>query len=101
MSNTYPAGSSVKCRALFYSDVAKTTLADPTSVIFRYRDPSGNITTHTYGVDGALIKSTTGDYYENIDTDEHGAWAYEFEGTGSVNVVLPGKFDATQTLAVP
>ena len=97
--NSYPAGSSVKCRALFYSDVDRTTAADPTSVIFRFRDPDGNLTTHMYGVDGALIKSATGDYYDLVATDESGVWQYEFEGTGAVDIVLPGKFQATPSLA--
>ena len=99
--NRYPAGSAVKCRALFYTTPAKTTLADPTSVIFRVRDPGGNVTTHTYGVDGALIKSGTGDYYENLATDESGDWEYEFEGTGAVDIVIPGAFATTPTLAAP
>ena len=99
--NEYPAGTGVKCRELFYTTPDKTTLADPTTITFRFRDPDGNQTAWVYGTDSELVRSSTGDYYAIVPTDESGVWDYEFEGTGTVDIISVGKFVATPTLGYP
>ena len=96
--NSYAQGTTVKCRMLFYQDAAKTTLADPTTVKFRKRTPAGVITEHVYLTDAGLVRASTGDYYDNVDTDAAGVWEYAFEGTGTVDVVEKGKFEVTRTI---
>lgn len=43
--NAYRLGSLVTLTGRFYSDAAKTVLADPTTVVLTIRDPSGVVTT--------------------------------------------------------
>ena len=56
---------------------------DPTAVVFKIQDPSGNETTYTYGVDAALVKDSTGVYYVFYVMDEGGEWTVRFNGTGA------------------
>lgn len=56
---------------------------DPTTVIFKYKNPAGTITTLTYGVDAEVVKSATGVYYVDVDGDTSGTWFYRFESTGT------------------
>lgn len=56
---------------------------DPTGVLARYADPSGNVTTLTYGIDAALVKDSTGNYHVDIDADEAGVWFVRFYSTGT------------------
>jgi hypothetical protein len=59
------------------------TATDPTAVLCAYRDPSGNLTTLTYGTDAALVKVSTGVYRTDINVDETGRWYYRFYSTGT------------------
>ena len=97
--NNYIVGTAVKLRMLFYQDAAKTTLADPTTVTLRVKAPSGAVTTHVYLTDGALVKASTGDYYENYTPTAAGDYDYEFDGSGTVDVVQRSKFHAERSLS--
>jgi len=57
---------------------------DPTAVLFKTQDPSGNETTYTFGVDANVVKSAVGNYYADWTLDEEGRWFYRWEGTGVV-----------------
>lgn len=72
-------------------------LADPTTVKFYYeREDIPGETTLVYGVDGALVKESTGIYHVDLDTtSKPGAWIYRWEGTGSVQAASRGKFTVT------
>lgn len=96
-ANEYNIGSNVRCEMRFYSDVEKTTLADPTAVLFRKVSPTGDVTAHTYGVDGALIRDSLGIFYENVNPDEEGTWIYAFRGTGAVVITMQSQFVAKET----
>lgn len=91
--NSYDLGTLVKCRMRFYTDSSRETLTDPTIVLFRTKAPSGVVTEHTYGTDVELVRSSVGDYYENVDADEPGVWEYLFEGDGGADIVLRGRFN--------
>ncbi len=65
---------------------------DPTTVKCFYRNPSGVITTLTYGVDGSLIKDTTGKYHVDLFASVAGGWFYRFEGSGSLIAANEGQF---------
>lgn len=80
--NQYTSGDVVRVTATF-TDLAGTE-TDPSTVTVLYEDPSGNVTSKVYGVDGEVVKSATGIYYIDITTDEGGVWKYRFEGTGTV-----------------
>lgn len=55
---------------------------DPAVVLAEYRDPSGNVTSLTYGVDAALVKDGVGNYSVDIDINAAGRWHYRFWSTG-------------------
>ena len=97
--NNYTVGTAVKCRMLFYSDMAKTTLADPTTVTLRVKAPSSAITTHVYLTDAALVRASVGDFYEHVTPTDEGIYEYEFEGTGAVDIVQKAKFNAERSLS--
>ncbi|NJO31399.1 MAG: hypothetical protein HC874_30465 [Richelia sp. SL_2_1] len=67
-------------------------MTDPTSVIFKYKNPNGTITVLAYGVDSALVRESTGIYYVDLDVDSSGLWFYRFEGSGTVKAASESKF---------
>lgn len=89
MAGTYDIGDRPRCRAEFKLN---NILADPTSIIFKYKNPNGTVTILTYGVDSALVRESTGIYYVDIDVDLSGQWFYRFEGSGTVKAASESKF---------
>lgn len=79
--NSYPSENVVSVKVTFRNPVTKV-LFDPTVVIMKYRDPSGNITTRTYSVSG-ITKDSTGIYHSNITVDQVGRWYYTWYGDGA------------------
>jgi len=96
--NKYNKGSQVKCSVTF-SDAAGDA-ADPSAVVFRYKDPPGVIRLYTYGVDGELVKDETGTgiYYVNLTPAVHGKWHYRFEGTGAVIAAGESQFEINRSV---
>lgn len=82
--NTYDLGDLVRCDT---SDTPFTntagTVIDPAAVFFKVKDPNGTVTTYTYGVDAALVKSAVGTYYVDVNANVAGTWYYRFYSTGS------------------
>jgi hypothetical protein len=83
--NTYHKGQKVRCSVEF---AVSTVLTDPTAVVFIIRQPDETQTTYTYGgVDGVIIKDSTGKYHADISTTQAGDWLMRWEGTGECNAV--------------
>ena len=81
-TNEYPLGSLVRATGTM-TNVITGLVYDPSVVRCQYRDPDGNLTSLLYGTDAALVKSSTGVYYVDIDADTPGSWYYRFYSTGS------------------
>lgn len=81
MANSYDLGDLVRVTAVFTN--SSGTAIDPTVVICKYKDPSGNTTTLTYGTDVALVKDSVGNYHTDINCDEAGDWLYRWYSTGT------------------
>jgi hypothetical protein len=77
----YHVGDLIRIAAAWTN--AAGTATDSTAVLCQYRDPSGNVTSLTYGTDAELEKASTGNYYVDVDGDEAGTWAYRFYSTGT------------------
>lgn len=77
----FSIGDVVRCRGTF-TDIGNTAI-DPTSVYFKIKDPSGTITTYTYGSSVELIKDSTGVYYIDIRATSAGRWQYRYYSTGT------------------
>ena len=95
---SYTNGTVVRCVMLFYSDAAKTTLADPTTVLFRSLSPHNVVVAYTYLTHAQLVKDATGTYHVDVTTDDVGEWRYSFKGTGAVAVVEESSFVATPSV---
>lgn len=63
--------------------VAAGAATDPTVVKAWTRSPGGTVTTYTYGVDGAVVKTATGAYAVTFDVDVAGIWYAGFYSTGT------------------
>lgn len=90
MATTYDLGDLVRITGTFTTAAGVAT--DPTAVLCTYTDPSGDATTLTYGTDVALVKSSTGVYYVDVNADEQGVWEYRFYATGTGQAADEGSF---------
>lgn len=59
-------------------------LADPTSVSFVVEDPSGNVTTYVYGVDGEVTRESVGRYVLTLIVINPGNTGVRATGTGNI-----------------
>lgn len=73
-----------------------TPLFDPTVVAFIFYKPDGTTLTLTYGVDGAVGRTSVGKYYCEITGDQSGPWTYVVSTTGPAN----GKDDGAFTVGL-
>ena len=81
MANTYDVGDLITTTGT-WTDTDDDPL-DPTAVFFSFRDPSGNVTSYTYGVGAQITKTSTGIYTCNISIDKAGTWYYRWYATGT------------------
>ena len=88
-ANIYDIGDVVRCEGTITSS---GTAVDPGTVIGKYRNPAGSVTTYTYGVDAELVKGTVGVYYFDITIVTEGSYYYRLEGTGSNATAQEGAF---------
>lgn len=88
--NVYDVGDVPRISGAFTD--ANDDPADPSAVSLAYTDPSGNVTTLVYGVDAALVKASTGNYYAEITADETGDWHYRWVSTGTGAGAQIGQF---------
>lgn len=84
---SYSVGDLIRITGTFTSAAGSAT--DPGTVIAKYRDPAGTVTTLIYLTDAALQKESTGVYYVDIDANQVGHWLYRFDSTGSGQAASP------------
>ena len=89
MANVYAKESLVRVSSEF---TISGTDTDPTTVKCFYKDPTGVVTTLTYGVDNALVKDATGKYHVDVFAQVVGNWWYRFEATGAVVAANEAEF---------
>jgi uncharacterized protein YfaS (alpha-2-macroglobulin family) len=95
MSTTYDKGDSVRCSATFQN--SSDAAIDPTTVTFKYKDPSGNLATLIYGTDVTVVKDSTGHYHVDVNADQSGTWHYRFESTGTGQAADEGTFEVAES----
>lgn len=93
--NRVDVGDRIRIRGVFQTLAGVDT--DPTTIVCKYRDPSGNVTTKTYGSDGEVVKDATGRFHLDIDVDEEGTWTYRWNGTGAIVAAGEQTFVARNT----
>ena len=80
--NNYRVGTRIRVSAQFKN--ASNMLADPTTVTVRLDPPAADTHSYVYGVDSEVVKEATGNYHLDFLADAAGDWAYEWQGTGTV-----------------
>ena len=81
--SVYDIGDGIRLTANFtLNDVA----TNPTTVVVKLTDPSGNSGT------SSPTNTGTGAYYEDVIVDEAGKWYYRWTGTGAVVAASEGHF---------
>ena len=92
---SYQVGDLVRATGTFTN--AALAPIDPSAVFGQYRDPSGNTTTLTYGVDAALVRDSQGIYHIDIKVDEPRNWHYRFYSTGTGQAANEASFHVVGT----
>ena len=95
MINQWDQGDKVRVSGLVEDAAGVDT--DPSVVKFTYRTPAGVVTTLTYGVEAALVKTATGQYYVDISADLPGVYTYRFWSTGNGQGASRGQFSVRKT----
>lgn len=84
----YPFGQKVKLSASFENDSG--VAADPSTITFQYGltavnpPPSPTATSAVFGVDGAVVKASTGRFSYSFLPAESGNYTARVAGTGNV-----------------
>ena len=76
----YLAGDLIRVSVTFETDGLPV---DPTTVLLKYKNPAGTITTWTFGVNNQVVKDKVGAYRADIDANAGGTWNFRWEGTGA------------------
>lgn len=93
---TFDLGQKIRFSVEFTNNSG--AFANPTTVVFKIKDPLGNIVTYT---GGNVVNSSTGNYYLDYpipaQADFAGGWEYRWEGTGTVVAADEGEFDVRES----
>lgn len=79
--NLYDIGDPV--RITIFTVDRNDAPADPTVLKLYLRNPTGTLTTLTYGTDLSLVKVTTGSYEVVVSPTVAGDWWYRWDSTGT------------------
>ncbi len=91
----YTLGTVVRVTGTFKTN---NVVADPSAVTVTIKTPLGVETTLTYGVDNAVVRSSTGIYYYNYTPALEGRYAFRWAGTGTNAGAEEGTFDVKESL---
>ena len=70
-----------------------SVLTDPGGLTFQLKDPSnGAVSTFTFGVDGELVKDSTGNYHIDNSIAESGIHQYRWASTGVAQGAEEGSY---------
>lgn len=81
MATSYDIGDQAVTRAAFTTSAGAAV--DPTLVRVFLRLPDGTESILTYGVDGAVIKDSVGNYHYDWSLTVEGSHCYRWVGTGA------------------
>jgi len=86
---SYDRGDLVRITATF---TVNDVVTDPASVYLYLRAPDGTLTTLQYGVDGSVVKVSTGVYRYDYSATTRGDVYYRWSGTGAAQAAEQGAF---------
>jgi hypothetical protein len=87
--SSYDRGDLVRITATFTAGGVNT---DPSAVYLYLRAPDGTLTTLQYGVDAAVVKTSTGVYRYDYSATSKGDVYYRWAGTGAAQAADQGTF---------
>ena len=91
--SVYQKGDLVRVTGVF-RDV-DDTLIDPSVLVLKVTDPSGNTTELSYSESpSVVVRASVGNYYHDINVDEAGDWHYTWVSTGTGQATQLGEFVA-------
>lgn len=99
MSLDYLIGSIVRLQVTI-ADAQSLALVDPGGVVLKIRKPDQTLTTLTYGIDLALVKAATGDYYADVLLNQAGHWHWRYEVSSPHTGVAEGSLRVTESLVL-
>lgn len=88
---SYDIGDLVALSATFTATDGVTPV-DPATLTCAVTDPTGAVTTYTYGSSPGFTKASTGVYALQVDAEVAGSWLYRFLGTGTYQAAVEGTF---------
>lgn len=62
--------------------VSKDFEVDPTTVTFKFKPPTGTVTTYIYGTDAQIVRDSYGKYHVDMDLTVAGIVYWRWESTG-------------------
>ena len=80
MAGPYLTGNVIRLKANWTDPNNNNAIIDPTTVTFRYADPTGVVTTATYPI--GVIKEGVGIYHLDVAVNIAGTWWYDAISTG-------------------
>ena len=81
MTTIYDVGDLIRS-SITFTDF-NGAAADPTTVVFKYENPAGTVTSITYPAVG-ITKDSTGVYHADVTITTAGSWWFRWNGTGAV-----------------
>lgn len=95
MAGAYDIKDSIRLTAKFKN--AAEELADPSSIIFKFKYPDNTIISYEFGVDSEVVRTGIGTYYVDIDVNNNGIHYYRWEASGDLKVASESKFTVKQS----
>lgn len=100
MPNKYDIGDLVIVRGQFTDPANDGAFFDPQTVKCDVRNPSGVVTTYTYGVGSFVEKEAVGKYKLAVNVSTNGAWHFRWYAEGTGQTAEEGYFYGKNTRAV-
>mgnify|MGYP003347994239 FL=1 len=97
MTTSYDRGDLVRLTATFTVSGVAT---DPSGVVLYVRQPSGTLTTLTYGVDAAIVKVSTGIYRYDYNAATAGPVSYRWAGASPAQAADQNSFFVVDDVGV-
>ena len=93
--NTYSKGDLVRVTGVFKN--AAGSAFDPATVRYKFKTPTGTVTTYIYGTDAQLVKDAVGNYHVDIDADMVGVYYDRWEAVGTGKSAVEGGFTVSES----
>lgn len=91
----YSLGQLVRITATFTDENGDA--ADPGAVFCQIKTPAGVTTSYEYGVDGEVVKDSTGVFHLDLDCDAVGWWSWRWYSTTSVQAADEDRLQVSES----